>query len=111
MNYRHYAPILDAFALTQEAIEVFDHDWASLAQGVAIPHGLYDLTDNVGYIQSGTSHAPSEFACDSIRYWWKPMASNAIHWLISFCCSVMQELAIARAITSSSRTYRRWSMN
>jgi len=49
---------------------VFDHDWASLAEGVAIPHGLYDLTDNVGYIQIGTSHDTSEFACDSIRYWW-----------------------------------------
>ena len=49
---------------------MFDHDWASLADGVAIPHGLYDLTDNIGYIQIGTSHDTSEFACDSIRYWW-----------------------------------------
>ncbi len=49
---------------------MFDHDWASLAEGVAIPHGLYDLSDNIGYIQIGTSHDTSEFACDSIRYWW-----------------------------------------
>lgn len=41
---------------TTEEIEVFDHDWKSLADGVAIPHGLYDLTQNVGYIQIGTSH-------------------------------------------------------
>jgi hypothetical protein len=54
----------------EQGIEVFDHDWMSLAQGVAIPHGLYDLSDNVGYIQIGTSHDTSEFACDSIRYWW-----------------------------------------
>lgn len=54
----------------EQGIEVFDHDWISLAQGVAIPHGLYDLSDNVGYIQIGTSHDTSEFACDSIRYWW-----------------------------------------
>ncbi len=60
----------DGQLYTQEAIEVFDHDWASLAEGVAIPHGLYDLADNVGYIQIGTSHDTSEFACDSIRYWW-----------------------------------------
>ncbi len=26
----------------QQGVEVFDHDWASLAEGVAIPHGLYD---------------------------------------------------------------------
>lgn len=55
---------------TQEPIEVFDHDWPSLAEGVAIPHGLWDLTDNIGYIQIGTSHDTSEFACDSIDYWW-----------------------------------------
>ncbi|MDZ4871067.1 MAG: ISAzo13 family transposase ISMme1 [Chroococcidiopsis cubana SAG 39.79] len=28
------------------------------------------MRDNVGYIQIGTSHDTSEFACDSIRYWW-----------------------------------------
>ena len=50
---------------------MFDHDWKSLAQGVAIPHGLYDLTLNVGYVQIGTSHETSQFACDSIRYWWQ----------------------------------------
>jgi len=57
---------------TQEkAIEVFDHDWKSLAQGVAIPHGLYDLMLNLGYIHIGTSHDTSEFACDAIRNWWQ----------------------------------------
>ena len=55
---------------TQEEIQVFDHDWKSLAVGVAIPHGLYDLKLNLGYIQIGTSHDTSQFACDSIRYWW-----------------------------------------
>lgn len=56
---------------TTEPIAVCDHDFPSLATGVAIPHGLYDMTDNVGYIQIGTSHDTSEFACDSIRYWWQ----------------------------------------
>lgn len=50
---------------------VFDHDWRSLATGIAIPHGLYDLSRNEGYIQIGTSHDTSAFACDSIRAWWK----------------------------------------
>jgi hypothetical protein len=49
---------------------VYDHDWASLAEGIVIPHGLYDLTHNLGYMSLGTSHETSEFACDSIRYWW-----------------------------------------
>jgi hypothetical protein len=49
---------------------VCDHDFPSLATGVAIPHGLSELNENVGYIQIGTSHDTSEFACDSIRSWW-----------------------------------------
>ncbi|MEA5465836.1 ISAzo13 family transposase [Leptothoe sp. PORK10 BA2] len=60
----------DGELYTQEPIEGFDHDWATLATGVAIPHGLYDMTANVGYIQIGISRDTSEFACDSIRYSW-----------------------------------------
>ena len=54
----------------EEAVEVYDHDWRSLATGIAIPHGLYDVVRNEGYIQIGTTHDTSEFACDSIRHWW-----------------------------------------
>lgn len=50
---------------------MYDHDWVSLAEGVVIPHGLYDLSRNEGYIQIGTSHDTGEFACDSLRYWWQ----------------------------------------
>jgi Rhodopirellula transposase DDE domain len=56
---------------TQEEIEVYDHDWPELATGIAIPHGLYDLSRNEGYIQIGTSHDTGAFASDSIRYWWQ----------------------------------------
>ncbi len=49
---------------------MYDHDWTSLAKGVVILHGLYDLTHNLGYVHIGTDHDTSEFACDSIRYWW-----------------------------------------
>jgi len=89
---------------TQEAMEVFDHDWASLAAGMAMPHGLYDLTANLGYIQIGTSHDTSEFACDSIRYWWNTDGKVRFHWLTPFCCDATAAVAIAPAITSSNRT-------
>jgi hypothetical protein len=62
---------------TQQEIVVFDHDWPSLATGVAIPHGLYDLSLNIGYVQIGTSHDTGEFACDSLRYWWNHYGSIA----------------------------------
>lgn len=55
---------------TLEELQTYDHDFPSYADGVIIPHSLYDLQLNVGYIQLGTSHDTSEFACDSFRHWW-----------------------------------------
>ncbi len=56
---------------TRETIRVFDHDFAEFAQGVVLPHGIYDLKRNRGYIHLGTSHETSEFACDNLRDWWE----------------------------------------
>jgi hypothetical protein len=55
---------------TVEALLTYDHDFTSLAEGVIIPHGLYDLKQNMGYIHLGTSKDTSEFACDCLRNWW-----------------------------------------
>ncbi len=55
---------------TQERVHVNDHDFRSLADGIAIPHGLYDITLNRGYLTIGTSHDTSEFACDCLRHYW-----------------------------------------
>ncbi len=60
----------DGHLYTREAIQTFDHDFSSLAEGVIIPHGLYDYGRNLGYIQLGTSRDTTEFACDSFRHWW-----------------------------------------
>jgi hypothetical protein len=54
---------------TTEKIEVFDHDFSHLAEGVAIPHAIHDVQNNSAYINIGTSKETSEFACDSIRRW------------------------------------------
>jgi hypothetical protein len=35
-----------------------------------IPHGIYDLQHNQGYLHLGTSKDTSQFACDCIRDWW-----------------------------------------
>jgi len=55
---------------TTETIEVLDHDFPSLAEGVAVPHAIYDIERNEAYVNIGTSRDTSEFACDSIRHWW-----------------------------------------
>lgn len=60
----------DGHLYTQETIEVYDHDFTSLADGVVIPHGIYDLQHNSAFIHLGTSHDTSEFACDCLRSWW-----------------------------------------
>ena len=60
----------DGQLYTLEELHTYDHDFHSYAEGIIIPHSLYDLGLNVGYIQLGTSHDTGEFACDSFRHWW-----------------------------------------
>ncbi len=55
---------------TQETIETNDHDFSSAGSGVVIPHGVYDVGRNRGYLHLNTSHDTSELACDSIAAWW-----------------------------------------
>jgi Rhodopirellula transposase DDE domain len=53
-----------------QAVKVYDHDFPSLAAGVIVPHGIYDLTQNKGYVSLGQSKDTSEFLCDNLRYHW-----------------------------------------
>jgi len=48
-----------------------DHDFTSLHEGKAIPHGIYDDKHKQGFITVGSSKDTSEFACDCIKSWWK----------------------------------------
>jgi hypothetical protein len=61
----------DGKVYCQEALKAFDPDFASLAQGVIIPHGLYDLALNHGWLHLGLSGDTTEFACDSLRVFWQ----------------------------------------
>jgi hypothetical protein len=53
-----------------DVIEVYDHDFPYLADGVVIPHTIYDMKNNSAFVNIGTSKDTSEFACDSINFWW-----------------------------------------
>jgi hypothetical protein len=55
---------------TRQAFRAFDHDFPSWATGLVIPHGIYDLARNRGHINLGLSHDTSQFACDSLRWYW-----------------------------------------
>ncbi len=52
------------------ALQAFDHDFPSWADGKLIPHGIYDIRRNVGHINLGLSHDTSEFAVESLRWYW-----------------------------------------
>jgi Rhodopirellula transposase DDE domain len=56
---------------TQETITTNDHDFSSAGSGTVIPHGLYDVGKNKGFVHLNTSHDTSELACDSLAAWWE----------------------------------------
>ncbi|MFZ4658619.1 MAG: ISAzo13-like element transposase-related protein [Caldilineaceae bacterium] len=60
----------DGKLYTQEQIKVNDHDFRSAVDGIAVPHGLYDVARKIGYLMIGTSHDTSEFACACLELWW-----------------------------------------
>jgi transposase len=53
----------------QTAVNVYD--FLSLADGKAIPYGVYDLVHNRGFVNVGLDHETAEFAVESIRRWWQ----------------------------------------
>ena len=55
----------------REAAEVDEHGFASGAEGVAVPFGVYDVTKNTGYVVVGLSHNTPEFAVSAICKWWE----------------------------------------
>ena len=57
--------------LTREEIQTLDHDFTSYGEGILIPHGIYDLKQNRGIINLGTSKDTSEFVTDCIELWWE----------------------------------------
>lgn len=69
------------------AFHAFDHDFPSWADGVLIPHGIYDRVRNRGHINLGLSHDTSQFACDSFRWYWNRIGkrcypeATSILWL------------------------------
>src|SRR5258706_1424923 len=47
------------------------YDYRSMADGKAIPYGIYDLVHNKGFVNVGIDHETAEFAVESIRRWWQ----------------------------------------
>lgn len=52
------------------------HDFKDKELGKVIPHGVYDMTNNQGWVSVGINHDTAHFAANSIRQWWKKMGQR-----------------------------------
>ena len=49
------------------------HDFLDPELGKAIPYGVYDLSENKGWVSVGIDHDTARFTAEAIRRWWKKM--------------------------------------
>jgi Rhodopirellula transposase DDE domain len=57
-----------------EAVNV--HDFIDPKLGRAVPYGVYDMTDNKGWVSVGTDHDTASFAVHAIGRWWAAMGQQ-----------------------------------
>jgi len=53
------------------------HDFVIPQLGRAAPYGVYDVTQNAGWVSVGVDHDTAAFAAQSIRRWWESMGKGA----------------------------------
>lgn len=61
----------DGKALSVGVPKSLDHDFKTFSDGQIVPHGIYDIARNEGYMTIGTSHDTSLFVCDNIERVWR----------------------------------------
>lgn len=60
----------DGKCYCNDSLKVNDHDFGTFGGGTIVPHGIFDIEKNIGYITLSTSKDTGEFACDCIENWW-----------------------------------------
>ena len=58
---------------TGEPVEVRIHDFIDKDLGKAIHYGVYDVTEDQGWVSVGMDHDTARFAAEAIRRWWRKM--------------------------------------
>ena len=61
---------------SNKAVPVYDHDYDYLSKGKVVPHGIYDLALNKGYMTIGTNHETAAFIADNLIWWWESFGIN-----------------------------------
>jgi hypothetical protein len=59
-----------------EHVDVNVYDFIDKKLGKAAPYGVYDVTENTGWVSVGISSDTAEFAVESIRRWWYEMGKK-----------------------------------
>lgn len=59
---------------TPEAVNI--HDFIDPKLSRAVPYGVYDINNNVGWVSVGTDHDTASFAANAIRRWWRTMGKK-----------------------------------
>ena len=59
-----------------EPEQVRVHDFLDKELGKAIPYGVFDLSENQGWVSVGMDHDTAQFAGQAIRRWWKKMGAH-----------------------------------
>ena len=57
-------------------LPVLTHDFPDPKMPKAVPYGVYDLTDNAGWVNVGVSADTAEFSVESLRWWWRRMGKK-----------------------------------
>ncbi len=84
---------------TAEVVNVYDYE--TLADGKALPYGVYEMMRDNGFVNVGVSSNTSEFACESIRKWWQNIGSKNYS-------NLKELLIVADAGGSNSSRSRLW---
>jgi len=66
---REYQPV-------GEPEQVNVHDFPDKELGKAIPYGIYDVSDNTGWVSVGVDHDTSAFAVATLRAWWDTVGKS-----------------------------------
>jgi len=56
--------------------EVRGHDFEDKNLGKAIPYGIYDISQNQGWVSVGIDHDTAQFAVQSLVAWWNQMGKQ-----------------------------------
>jgi transposase len=66
-----------------QPLDVRVHDFLDKELGKAIPYGVYDLTNNEGWVSVGIDHDTAEFAAQAIGRWWSKMEQDRASHVLS----------------------------